>query len=363
MIKSVSSWICDERRLQTHISMIFEKARSQSLLSFSTQFMTKEKKDSDYIALIIKTWKKTVQVEFFKRISQRITVFVIKTRYNTFQIRFFKRISQWIIVFVIKISYKTFQIRFFKRISQEITVFVIKIRNKTFQIRFFKEISHKVIRETFFNEIKRILSFLSLWSTETRLSSLWSEDTLSHWSREISSSLWSREISSPLWHRESCLLSLWQSESWLLSLWSRKITFSRETWLLSFWSREQTNRWWPELSLCVTKEAKTFNSIQRFSISITLKFHLNSFKIRMQFSTIILKRFHLRKFIMKRSHLRKFIMKRVHLSSFKIRLRFTILYSTSLSQWERSQWERQRFALNQILEISRISEISETESV
>jgi hypothetical protein len=83
----------------------------------------------------------------------------------------------------------------------------------------------------------------------------------------------------------------------------------------------------------------------------------------MQFSTIILKRFHLRKFIMKRSHLRKFIMKRVHLSSFKIRLRFTILYSTSLSQWERSQWERQRFALNQILEISRISEISETESV
>jgi hypothetical protein len=270
MIESVSSWICDKRELQIHISMI-----SKSFLSFSTQFMTKRKKNSEFIALIIKTRKKTVQVEFFKEISQRITVFVTKTRD------------------------KTFQIIFLKKISHRIAALIINIRYRIFQVRFFREISRSIVREreiTIWNEIKLLLS--------------------SRFRRSWLSSFWSKEIS--------------------LSLCSKEISFNVSKF------KTQTNRRWSELNLCVTRKSKTFDSIQRFfAISIILKeFYFSTLKIRIQsfnFSILCL-------FI-------SIVMKRSRLSTFKIRQRFTILYSTSLSQREqsqreRSQWERLRFVLN-----------------
>jgi hypothetical protein len=227
MIKSVSSWICDERELETHITVIFKEVKIQDFLSFSSQFMTKE---SEFIAFIIKTRDKTFQVRFFKKISQRITVFVsINTQSKTFQIWIFKRISQRIIAFVIKTRYKTFQIIFFRRISRRIIALVIKTRYKTFQSRFFKQISQRFVRER-----RTIL--------------------LSHWSTEISSH--TRRVR----HRSS-LLSLWSEEIWILSLWWRKISFLRRTWLLSFWSKEISFNVSKFKILCVTREAKTFDNI------------------------------------------------------------------------------------------------------
>jgi hypothetical protein len=157
MIKSVSSWICDESEIQTHISMI---------LSFSTRFMTK-RKHSD-----------STNVKNFS--SSRIWIFLL------FSIRF-----------MIK-----------RKKNSEFIAFIINTRKKTVQIEFFKEISQKVIKETFSKKFKRLLSLLSLWSEEISI-------------RNEIKWLFSFLL---LWSTETRLSSLWSEEIWI----SRKISFSRK---------------------------------------------------------------------------------------------------------------------------------------
>jgi hypothetical protein len=198
MIKSVSSWICDESGIQAHITMISKKSEKFSsssinariFVSFSTRFMTKRELTSStnirnssssriWILLLFSFQSMTKGSEFI--------ALIIKTRYKTFQIRFFKGISHKIVK-IVRLSHKIVRI---VTLSHRI-VKIVRIRRwsfaeseKTFKISFSSRrlwyISSTVFDQrtskiSISNEIKWLLSFLSLWFRRTWLLSLWSEE-------------------------------------------------------------------------------------------------------------------------------------------------------------------------------------------
>ncbi len=78
MIESVSDWICSERELESHISMIFEEAKIQDFLQFSIQFMTKREIQHRDVSLLSSSKKKHSDSTDIRNFSlSRIWIFLL----------------------------------------------------------------------------------------------------------------------------------------------------------------------------------------------------------------------------------------------------------------------------------------------